>query len=196
MRIISGTLRGKILPSPLSADTRPTSDRAREVIFNVLTHKILPCASFTTAFQGLSILDVFAGTGAFGFEALSRGAAHATFIESNVQAARSIQQYADLARLPAQVLCQNAGTLGRAPRPYDLIFCDPPYNKGLLKSALESLLSQGWCRSGTYLVLEAHREESLSFLDDSPCVRQAQKKVGLAQVVFLQIPILETLSPL
>jgi 16S rRNA (guanine966-N2)-methyltransferase len=118
MRIIAGSHRGHRIVAPAGRDTRPTSDRVRENAFNLIG-----------PVDGADVLDLFAGSGALGLEALSRGAASATFVESDREACRTINANLDKLRFRGTVLCQDAGrALQRERRRYDLVLCDPPYD--------------------------------------------------------------------
>jgi len=118
MRIIAGSHRGHRIAAPTGRDTRPTSDRVRENAFNLIG-----------PVDGADVLDLFAGSGALGLEALSRGAATATFVESDREACRTISANLDKLKLRGTVLCQDAlRALSRERRRYDLVLCDPPYD--------------------------------------------------------------------
>jgi 16S rRNA (guanine966-N2)-methyltransferase len=156
MRIVGGRFRGKALTSPGDDAIRPTADRTREAVFNILASRLGP------SFDGLRVLDLFAGTGALGLEALSRGAAHVTFVDTGAEARGLIRDHieafgaggiAKLLRRDATAL-GPAGTLG----PVDLVFLDPPYEKGLGERALLSLRENGWLHPQTLLVLEEGAE--------------------------------------
>lgn len=155
MRIVGGDFRGRRLLAPEGHDVRPTSDRARESIFNILMH-----ASFAPDLKGASVIDIFAGTGALGLEAMSRGAEPVTFIEINDHARACI--------------LNNAGTMGRGravtalrldatkmpppPRiaacPAKIAFLDAPYEQDISGPSLLSLLARGWVGSGSLCVVE------------------------------------------
>jgi 16S rRNA (guanine966-N2)-methyltransferase len=153
MRIVGGTLRGHSLAAPGGAATRPTSDRVREAIFNILAHGI---EDFTI--ESARVLDLFAGTGAMGFEALSRGARFCLFIEESTEARGLIRRNADALGLigRCKIWRRDATRLGRnQPQPpYDLVFCDPPYGKGLGERALAGLVEGGWINAGSLILLE------------------------------------------
>ena len=134
MRIIAGSHRGHRIAAPTGRDTRPTSDRVRENAFNLIG-----------PVDDADVLDLFAGSGALGLEALSRGAASATFVESDREACRTINANLDKLKLRGTVLCQDAmRALARERRRYDLILCDPPYDYDHRKLAphLPSLLTE------------------------------------------------------
>ena len=153
MRIVGGKFRGRVLAGPSSTATRPTSDRVRESIFNILAHGI---ADFEI--EGARVLDLFAGTGALGLEALSRGAKFCQFVDEGTEARGVIRRNADA--LGTIGLCKiwrrDATKLGPcAPQsPFDLVFCDPPYNKGMGEKALTSLVEGGWLSPGAIVVVE------------------------------------------
>ena len=152
MRIIAGEFRGRALASVGKGDAgahlRPTTDRVRESLFNVLSHQI--------DFDGLRVLDLFAGTGALGLEALSRGATHVTFVDDGRVAQGLIRKNIDLTRSAdrTDLIRRDATRLGEnANAPYDLIFLDPPYGKGLGQKAVTTL-SNGWIADGALIVWE------------------------------------------
>lgn len=155
MRIIGGTHRGTQLAEVGKGDTaahlRPTSDRVRENLFNILMG-----GRFGDVLQGARVLDLFAGTGALGLEALSRGASHATFVENGRVGQKLLQQNITKLRRAEEckVLTADATALPHVARPADLIFMDPPYGKGLGIKALQSAKAAGWVQSGTTVVWE------------------------------------------
>jgi 16S rRNA (guanine966-N2)-methyltransferase len=153
MRIVGGTRKGKRLAAPAGAAVRPTSDRTREALFNILVHGI---DGFDL--EGARVLDLFAGTGALGLEALSRGAAWCLFVDHGAEARGLIRLNVEALGFAgvAKVWRRDATALGRcAPMPpFDLVFCDPPYGKGLGEAALASALAGGWLASGAVAVLE------------------------------------------
>ena len=157
MRIISGRHRGRKLHEPQGQGIRPTSDRARESLFNILMH-----ASFCPPLHGAKVMDVFAGTGAVGFEALSRGAAHVTFVEKSQKSLDLLRRNISLLKAKDEtvILATSAHTLPKATQPMDLVFMDPPYQRDLAVPALLSLINQGWLKAGTVLVLETAADES------------------------------------
>jgi 16S rRNA (guanine966-N2)-methyltransferase len=160
MRIIAGKFRGRALTSPADDSIRPTADRVRESVFDILSSRLGP------SFDGLRVLDLFAGTGALGLEALSRGAANVVFVETGAEARGLIRDHieafgaggvAKLLRRDATAL-GDAGTMG----PVDLVFLDPPYGKGLGELALASLAAGGWLKPDATIVLEEGREAAVT----------------------------------
>ena len=159
MRIISGAWRGRALIAPQGDDTRPTADRVRQALFDRLLHA--PWAG-PAMVVGAAVLDAFAGTGALGLEALSRGASSAVFIEQNRGA---------LAALRSNIATCDAGKRARvlvadALRPppgrqAGLVFLDPPYGQGLVERATAALTQAGWIGPGTLLVAELGRDDAL-----------------------------------
>ncbi|SLN29870.1 16S rRNA (guanine(966)-N(2))-methyltransferase RsmD [Pseudooctadecabacter jejudonensis] len=152
MRIIAGQHRGLTLASVGKGDTaahlRPTPDRVRESLFNVLMGHGMP--------QGARVLDLFAGTGALGLEALSRGAVHCTFVDNGRIAQKLIRENLTKARRTgdAWVLTTAADRLPAAPAPCDLVFLDPPYGKALGQGALLAAQAAGWLAEGALVVFE------------------------------------------
>lgn len=160
MRIVGGDLRGRRLTSPRSDAIRPTSDRLREALFNVLAH------AYDDAVSGARVLDLFAGTGALSFEALSRGADYALLVDEGAEARGLIRENIEalgcegvtrLFRRDATRL-GPVGTSGR----FSLVFCDPPYNRGLAPTALASAAEGGWLEPGALALVEEAESATLS----------------------------------
>src|SRR5262249_1908217 len=159
MRIVAGRHRGRRIAAPPGDTVRPTSDRAREALFNILAHGRFGPAP---VFEEARVLDVFAGTGAFGLEALSRGARFATFIEKDREAREALAANIKALRQAARtrLLAVDATAPPRADGPYDLVFLDPPYRSGLAPLALEALARTGWLGGGALVIVElAARED-------------------------------------
>ncbi|WP_374574222.1 16S rRNA (guanine(966)-N(2))-methyltransferase RsmD [Phenylobacterium sp.] len=160
MRIVSGDFRGKTLITPPGAGTRPTSDRARQAIFNILEH-----APWSEGVRDRRVIDLFAGSGALGFEALSRGAAFCLFVETDEAARGAIRENVDAMGLfgRTRVHRRDATSLGVRPGAdgpaFDLAFLDPPYAKGLGETALERLAAGGWLAPGAVVVFERGSSE-------------------------------------
>lgn len=181
MRIVAGKFRGKALSSPSDDSIRPTSDRARESIFNILGSRLGPVLT------GRRVLDLFAGTGALGLEALSRGADHVTFVETGAEGRGLIRDHIEafgaagvtkLLRRDATAL-GTPGTFGQ----FDLIFLDPPYRQGLGEKALVELADKGWIAPGATIVWEEAADAEVTIpagftLDD-------ERTYGAAAVRFL-----------
>lgn len=152
MRIVGGEFRGRPLAAPKSQSIRPTTDRTRESLFNILTH------GYPEALDGARVLDLFAGTGAFGIEALSRGARAALFVEQGVEGRGLIQTNIQNLGLQgrAKVFRRDATRLGDAGTvtPFDMVFADPPYGRGLGDQAFGSAAKGGWLVTGALALLE------------------------------------------
>jgi 16S rRNA (guanine966-N2)-methyltransferase len=160
MRIIAGRLRGRRLSRPPESITRPTADRTRETIFNILS---VTLTRLELSFEDMTVLDVFSGSGALGFEALSRGALSITFIEKNPQACEVIQRNARDLKVEAQVtlLQGDARHLPSAVTPYSLIFLDPPYHKEMIPLTVEELCCKGWVAREALIVIELEAGKTL-----------------------------------
>jgi 16S rRNA (guanine966-N2)-methyltransferase len=153
MRIVAGKFRGARIEAPKGLATRPTSDQVRQALFNVLEH-----GAPAVAFEGARVLDLFAGSGALGLEALSRGARFCLFIEESAAARAAIRRNVEALGLTGatKIWRRDATRLGPAGtmQLFDLIFCDPPYGQGLGEGALASAAEGGWVRAGAIAVLE------------------------------------------
>lgn len=153
MRIVAGKFKGREIIGPTSIATRPTSDRVRESLFNILAHGI---DGFSI--EDARVMDLFAGTGALGLEALSRGAKFCQFVEESAEARGIIRKNADAygAIGMCKIWKRDATDLGDCgpQSPFDLVFADPPYNKGLGEKALRALMAGAWLSTGAVVVLE------------------------------------------
>jgi 16S rRNA (guanine966-N2)-methyltransferase len=172
MRIVAGTLRGRPIAAPKHEGLRPTSDRVRESLFNVLEHGI---DGFELA--GARVADLFAGTGALGIEALSRGAAYCLFVEESAEARALIRANIEALQLigATRIFRRSAIDLGPAGTvaPFQLAFLDPPYDKGLGEQALSSLASGEWLVPGAVAVLE---ERAGATVELPPDFREIDKR--------------------
>ena len=152
MRVVGGRLKGRNLVSPSSREIRPTADRLRESVFNILVH------AYGNPFQGARVLDLFAGTGALGIEAISRGAAFALFVDNGAEARALLRNNVEALGLGGvtKVFRRDATNLGPAHplEPFALVFLDPPYAKGLAEKALASLRDGGWLTPAALVVVE------------------------------------------
>jgi 16S rRNA (guanine966-N2)-methyltransferase len=152
MRVVGGRLKGRGLASPSSREIRPTADRLRESLFNILMH------AYGDPIDGARVLDLFAGTGALGIEAISRGAAFALFVDNGTEARALLRNNVEALGLGGvtKVFRRDATNLGPAHPvdPFSLVFLDPPYGKGLAEKALASLRDGGWLTPGAMLVVE------------------------------------------
>lgn len=183
MRIVAGSLRGRTLVTPTHDGLRPTSDRVREAIFNILAHGI---ADFTLA--GARVVDLFAGTGALGIEALSRGAAFCVFVEDDADARALIRRNVETFGLTGQtrIFRRDATDLGAAgPRDVaSLMLLDPPYGRGLGGPALASAVAGGWLAPGAVVVCEERAGEPT----DAPSTLTVldRRTYGDTQIVFFR----------
>ncbi len=184
MRIVAGQFRGATIAAPKDKSVRPTSDRVRESIFNILAHGIEDFA-----LDDARVLDLFAGTGALGLEALSRGARYCLFIDNSVDA-RALQrrniEALDLTGV-TKVWRRDAGALGplRGQDPFDCVFLDPPYGKGLGEKALAEALEGGWFAPGAVIVFEESETAEIALPDAFKLLDQ--RTYGDTQVMFLQV---------
>ena len=152
MRIVGGRLGGRTLAAPKSQNVRPTSDRLRESLFNILAH------GYDDPITGVRVLDLFAGTGALGLEAMSRGAAFALFIDDGAEGRALIRQNVEALGLGGvtRIFRRDATRLGDAHpnEPFGLMFLDPPYSKGLAEKSLVSLRDGGWLAPSALVIVE------------------------------------------
>ena len=179
MRIIAGEWRGRRLAAPKGEATRPTADRTRETLFNML-------ASRLGGFEGLNAADLFAGSGALGLEALSRGAAHCLFVENDEPALKAIRANLEAlrARVRADVRAASVMSLGPAKVPHDLILLDPPYGTGAGAVALDRLARLGWIGPATWIALETGANETVAV---KSLAVAAERKVGKARLWLLRL---------
>ncbi len=182
MRIVGGEYRGRALVAPSGRDTRPTADRLRQTIFDILAH------GHADVLTGARVLDLFAGTGALGLEALSRGAAFALFVEEAVAARAAIRANIEALALTGRtrVFRRDATRLGPAGTvaPFSLVFADPPYGKGLGEQALASALAGGWLVPGALAVLEEAAAAETAPVAGLEVIDT--RRVGDTQLVFLK----------
>jgi len=185
MRIVAGRFRGRRLASPEGKEAvRPTSDRAREAIFNVLMHRF---QGRGFSLIGARVVDAFAGTGAMGLEALSRGAAHVTFLENNRSALAALKANVQAVNAEGETRVEQTDAT-RPPRPTQpcqLAFLDPPYEDGLLEPALAGLLSGGWLAPGAIVVCEGPITVDLTAPEGMEHVDE--RRYGKAKVTFLRV---------
>ena len=178
MRIIAGEWRGRKLQAPAGDVTRPTADRTRETLFSMLLSRL-------GSFEGLAVADLFAGSGALGLEALSRGAASCLFIEQDAAAIRALR--ANIAALRAQPRCEvRAGSvmaLGPTKAPLDLLFLDPPYASGAGAVALDKLARLGWIGRASWVSLETAHDEPVVV---KGFTIESERRVGKAKLTLLR----------
>jgi len=176
MRIIAGQWRGRPLVAPKGDTTRPTADRTREALFSMLTSRL-------GSFEDLAVADLFAGSGALGLEALSRGAASCLFVEQDKAALDALR--ANVAKLGAKadVRAQSVLALGPARAPLDLILMDPPYGTGAGIVALDKLARLGWVGPATWISIETAKHEKIELAGFEV---DADKTYGKARVTLLR----------
>jgi len=177
MRIIAGEWRGRTLVAPQGMATRPTGDRVRETLFSML-------ASRLGSFEELRVADLYAGSGALGLEALSRGAAFACLVELDPRALAAIRANIDSLRAGdrASVMARSAESLP-AMQPFDLLFADPPYAAGSGSAALKNILDSGWAQPGSWICIETKRGDKV---DPQGCTLEAERDVGRARLTILR----------
>ena len=160
MRIVAGSLRGRALATPADERIRPTPDRVREAVFNILAH-----GAAATDLHAARVLDLFAGTGALGIEAMSRGAAFVLFVEEAPDARALIRTNIEAFGLTGQtkIFRRDATDMGPAAQmgQYSVVFLDPPYGNGLGERALASVAAGGWLAPGATIVLEERRDAAI-----------------------------------
>jgi 16S rRNA (guanine966-N2)-methyltransferase len=177
MRIIAGQWRGRPLEAPGGTATRPTSDRARETLFSMLASRI-------GSFEELRVADLFAGSGALGFEALSRGAAQVTFVEKDAAAAAIIRRNSAKLNAAVEIMTLSALSLPRS-KPFDLVFADPPYGAGSGSAAVAAVDKAGWLAPGGWMSVET---ESRDQVDPGSFHLEATRPVGRARLTLLRRP--------
>ena len=190
MRIVGGRHRGRRIEAPAGLAVRPTADRTREAMFNILTQGKLPwpdgLADAGNPLLGARVLDAFAGSGALGLEAASRGAAHVTFMEDQAAAIAACRD--NIGRLGEHDRCDViAADVLRPPpaaEPCDVVLMDPPYGLGLAGPALEALRAAGWIVPGTIVVVELLSKEE--FAAPAGFAPVDSRKYGKARLEFLQ----------
>lgn len=180
MRIVAGEFRGRSLAAPRTQSIRPTSDRLRESLFNVLAH------GYDDIVAGARVLDLFAGTGALGLEAISRGAVYAVFIEDGVEARGLIRDNIEAFGLTGRtkLFRRDATKLGPAGTvdPFDLVFADPPYGRGLGEPALSEAVKGGWLKPGALVVLEETASASVGPVEGLELLER--RDAGDTQLLF------------
>nr|WP_087574049.1 16S rRNA (guanine(966)-N(2))-methyltransferase RsmD [Sphingomonas sp. CDS-1] len=176
MRIIAGQWRGRPLAAPKGDATRPTADRTRETLFSMLLSRI-------GSFEGLGVGDFFAGSGALGLEALSRGAASCIFVEQDRSALDAIRANGEKLGIRPDVRQSSVLALGPAAKPLDLILMDPPYNSGAGSVALDKLSRLGWTGPATWVSIETDRREDVEV---KGFTIEATRDIGKARLTLLR----------
>lgn len=186
MRIIGGHHRGRRLQSPAGEATRPLADRARESLFNILAHRFFLDENSRSLLEGAQVVDAFAGTGALGLEALSRGAASAVFFEIEPAAQAALR--ANIAALKegarSRVIAGDCRYAPKADRACDLVFLSPPYHKGLAEPAWAALRAAGWLAKAALVVAELDQGEDLAAPDGA--ILLEERRYGRVRFLFFQ----------
>ncbi len=184
MRVIGGRLRGRALKAPQTRDIRPTTDRMRESLFNILAHR----DEFPLV--GARILDLFAGTGALAIEAISRGADFAVMVDVGAEARGLQRENVEALGLggSVRIMRRDATKLGEVSpfSPFTLVFCDPPYGMGLGEAALASAIAGGWLAPGAAVVLEERASAEVTL--PVPLQEIERRKAGETLLVFAKMP--------
>jgi 16S rRNA (guanine966-N2)-methyltransferase len=185
MRIVSGQFRGRPIVTPPGQTTRPTSDRARQAVFNILEH-----AAWAPDLNGARVIDLFAGSGALGLEAMSRGAAFCLFVETDDAARAAIRDNIEAYELfgATRIHRRDATDLGARPSsagaPFDIAVLDPPYHQGLAERCLAELAAHDWLKPGAVIMVERGSDET-PFAPPGFTVLDA-RDYGAARVHFLR----------
>lgn len=189
MRIVGGDFRGRNLSTPEGRHTRPTSDRARQAIFNIVEH-----AEFAPNLKGARVLDLFAGSGALGLEALSRGASFCLFVDTDDEARGAIRENIEAFGLFGSTRIHRRDATKLGPRPgaqaeaFDIVFMDPPYHKGLIEPALSGLIDDKWLRPEALVIAESGADEDINITNLWHIIDS--RIYGAAKVLFLKQKIL------
>jgi len=184
MRIIAGEFKGRPIAAPKGQSTRPTGGRTREAVFNLISH-----AAWAPALEGARVIDLFAGSGALGLEAMSRGAAFCVFVETDAGARGTIRDNCETLGLfgTTRIQRRSATDLGPVPagvgEPFNIAFLDPPYHKGLAEPALAQLATGGWLAADAIAIVETAADEMLAF---DGWERLDERTYGAAKVSFLK----------
>jgi 16S rRNA (guanine966-N2)-methyltransferase len=183
MRIVGGQHRGRALATPRGRDIRPTSDRLRESLFNILVH------AYGDPVTGARVLDLFAGTGALGLEAMSRGAAFALFVDEGAEARALIRENVTTLGLggTTKIFRRDAAKLGAAHpiEPFSLVFLDPPYGRGLAEQALVSARIGGWLAPDALIVVEEASDSGFATPDGF--TELERRRYDDTELVFLNV---------
>ena len=178
MRIVAGEWRGRKLVAPEGKQTRPTADRTRETLFSMLSSRL-------GSFEGLRVADLYAGSGALGLEALSRGAAHVTLVEIDRAALKAIDANVTSLGVAARISMRAmSATALPAAQPYDLVFADPPYEPGSASAVADAVATAGWLAPGGWMAIESKRGDPVTPPSGWEVV--AERDVGRARLTLLR----------
>ena len=176
MRIIAGQWRGRLLVAPKGDTTRPTADRTREALFSMLVSRV-------GSFEDLRVADFFAGSGALGLEALSRGAASCTFVEQDTDALDALRANVSALKAQADIRAQSVMALAPTKAPFDLILIDPPYGTGAGQVALDRCRRLGWVSDSAIISIETARNETIELAGFAV---DAERVYGKAKITLLR----------
>lgn len=177
MRIVGGKHKGRVLTAPDGRVARPTADRARQALFNILAHSDL------VALDGARVVDCFAGSGALGLEALSRGASHVSFVENHPDSLAAIRANLAVLKESADIIRADAAKVPPAKAPCDLALLDAPYHSGLSAPCLSALVNGNWLADGALVVVEVAAKEE--FQPPAGFEMHDQRIYGAARLIFL-----------
>jgi 16S rRNA (guanine966-N2)-methyltransferase len=183
MRVVGGRLRGRAIAAPQSQAIRPTADRLRETLFNILLH------GYTGCVEGARVLDLFSGTGALGIEAASRGAAFVLFVDDGAEARALLRENVEALGLGGvtRIFRRDATKLGPVHplQPFTLAFLDPPYGKGLAEQALAAAREGGWLTAGALVVVEEATASKFSAPEGYEEIER--RDYGDSELIFLRL---------
>lgn len=175
MRVITGKARGRKLREPKGMDIRPTTDMVKEAVFNILQFEL----------EGARVLDLFAGTGQLGIEALSRGAAEAVFVDASSAAVRLVRENLSACGFEGRVIQGDALSVLRGLGKFDVVFLDPPYDSGLLEKALEIAENVDLLAAGGIIVCESRRETALPAPPEG-CFTELERRYGKVKITIIR----------
>lgn len=190
MRIVGGQLKGRALIAPTGQNTRPTSDRVREALFNILEH-----APWMPAMSGLRVMDNYAGSGSLGLEALSRGASFCLFVEIDDEARGALRENIETlgqfgtTRIHRRDATDLGMRLGPKSEQFDLVFMDPPYHKGLCHPTLKALVNGEWLSDSAIIVMETGAQEPQFYTPDWDII--LERVYGAAKLTIIMKKILQ-----
>ncbi len=185
MHIFSGSLKGRKIDSPRGSSVRPTSGRTREAIFNLLTHGNF-LESDASVLEGAHVLDLYCGSGALAFEAISRGAAHAVLIDIENNNLEAVRHNAARMGIEKQMVCIRSDSSNPPPARVacNLIFIDPPYMSGLAQKTLTNLSKTGWLAENAIIVLELEKREDVEIPEEFE--QLSDRRYGITKVIILR----------
>lgn len=185
MHIFSGSLKGRKITSPKGKSVRPTSGRTREAIFNILTHGNFLSDSHT-AVEDSRVLDLYCGSGALAFEAISRGASHAVLIDIENNNLETVRSNAQRMGIDAQITCIRSDSSNPPPARMacNLVFIDPPYKSGLAQKTLSNIAKSGWLSENAIIVMELEKREDVPIPEGFEII--TERKYGITKIIVLR----------